>query len=384
MSGGLDSNAILSCWDEINQKGQYNHHLFSLIPEKEHQTNPESRMLLHQRARLKGFPYHWITPSRALDLIGPAEMFVRELEDPFAVFSLSGTASCYREASDKGISSVVDGMDGDMTAGIPSMHWRFLLKKNQFMSSFVECIQHYRYEKESIHAGYVEITKMLLAHFLPVFPKWKKKLIGVVDGNHEKIDSWMREIPFRKDQNIADHLHHRIQQLRTNHHPIPPNTIEESILNGLKSPMLGVAIDRYRLSAESCNVKSIHPLLDRSLVEFLLQIPWNYRVSKGAPKALLRQHLVKSGYNSIANQRDLEHVGHRFTHAFMRDYFKRHAEPKADSLEALSKYINIKSYLKSYQQAVNVDSFENSDEDTWRIIMLSEWLVANPSFGKNQ
>lgn len=72
----------------------------------------------------------------------------------------------------------------------------------------------------------------------------EKKLIGVVDGNHEKIDSWMREIPFRKDQNIADHLHHRIQQLRTNHHPIPPNTIEESILNGLKSPMLGVAIDR--------------------------------------------------------------------------------------------------------------------------------------------
>lgn len=124
--------------------------------------------------------------------------------------------------------------------------------------------------------------------------------------------------------------------------------------------------------------------MDRSLVEFLLQIPWNYRVSKGAPKALLRQHLVKSGYNSIANQRDLEHVGPRFTHAFMRDYFKRHAEPKADSLEALSKYINIKSYLKSYQQAVNVDSFENSDEDTWRIIMLSEWLVANPSFGKNQ
>ncbi len=42
------------------------------------------------------------------------------------------------------------------------------------MSSFVECIQHYRYEKESIHAGYVEITKMLLAHFLPVFQNGKK------------------------------------------------------------------------------------------------------------------------------------------------------------------------------------------------------------------
>jgi len=377
LSGGLDSNAILTCWNQTNQKAKYNHHLFSLIPEKEHQTDPESRMLLHQSAKLKGFPYHWITPSKALDLIGPAEMFVQELEDPFAVFSLSGTASCYREASDKGISSVVDGMDGDMTNGIPSMHWRFLLKQNQFISSFAECFQHYRYEKETIHAVYVEITKMLLARFFPVFSKWKKNFIGVNDGTHETIDSWMKEIPFRKDANISDQLHHRIKQLRKNHHPIPPNTIEESILNGLKSPMLSVAIDRYRLSAESCNVKPIHPLLDRSLVEFLLQIPWNYRVSKGAPKALLRQHLIKLGYNNIANQRDLEHVGPRFTYAFMQDYFKRHAKPKADSLDALSKYINIKSYLKSYQQAVDVNSFEDSDEDIWNIVMLSEWLVAN-------
>ena len=377
LSGGLDSNAILSCWNQTNQKGKNNHHLFSLIPEKEHQTDPESRMLLHQRARLKGFPYHWITPSRALDLIGPAEMFVRELEDPFAVFSLSGTASCYREASKKGISSVVDGMDGDMTTGIPSMHWRVLLKQNQFMSSFVECIQHYRYEKEAFHAGYVEIMKMLLTHFFPVFSKWKKNFVGAVDGSHGKINSWMREIPFRKDQKIADYLHHRIQQLRKNHHPIPPNTIEESILNGLKSPMLGVAIDRYRLSAESCNVKPIHPLLDRSLVEFFLQIPWNYRVSKGAPKALLRQHMIKFGYDDIAMQKNLEHVGPRFTYAFMRDYFKRHAKPKADSLDALSRYINIKSYLKSYQQAVDVNSFEDSDEDIWNIVMLSEWLLKN-------
>ena len=383
LSGGLDSNAILSCWKQADQKGEYNHHLFSLIPEKEHQTDPESRMLLHQRSRLKGFPYHWITPSRALDLIGPAEMFVRELEDPFAVFALSGTASCYREASDNGISSVVDGMDGDMTAGIPSMHWRFLLKQNQFISSFAECFQHYRYEKETIHAVYVEIIKMLLARFVPVFSKWKKNFIGDVDGTHEKIDSWMKELPFRKDASISDHLHHRIKQLRINHHPIPPNTIEESILNGLKSPMLSVAVDRYRLSAESCNVRPIHPLLDRSLVEFLLQIPWNYRVSKGAPKALLRQHLNKFGYNDVANQRVLGHVGPRFTYAFMQDYFTRNEKPKADSLDALSKYINIKSYLKSYQQAVNVNSFEDSDEDIWNIVMLSEWLVANPSSGNN-
>ena len=147
--------------------------------------------------------------------------------------------------------------------------------------------------------------------------------------------------------------------------------------------MLSVAVDRYRLSAESCNVRPIHPLLDRSLVEFLLQIPWNYRVSKGAPKALLRQHLNKFGYNDVANQRVLGHVGPRFTYAFMQDYFTRHEKPKADSLDALSKYINIKSYLKSYQQAVNVNSFEDSDEDIWNIVMLSEWLVANPSSGNN-
>ena len=40
-------------------------------------------------------------------------------------------------------------------------------------------------------------------------------------------------------------------------------------------------------------------------------------------------------------------------------------------------YININSYLKSYQQAVDVNSFEDSDEDIWKIIMLSEWLLKN-------
>lgn len=378
LSGGLDSNIILSCWNQSHRKERkLNRHLFSLIPEKKHRFDPESMMLMNQKNTHENLHHHWITPSKALENIGPAEEFVRQLEDPFAIHSLSGPAPCFRYASNIGVQQILDGVDGDMVAGIPSKYWYFLWKQGQHISSIKECLANHHHEGDSIVLALTEISKLFIGSMFPCLKTWYQGRKSPDQSIRKEVKNLVKELSLITNTFSQDHIADRLILLKSNHHPVTPTTIEQCIVNGLKSPMLGVAVDRYRLAADACNIRTIHPLFDRSMVEFLLQLPWNYRATKGAPKHLFRMALRNFGHDQLANQKELGHVGPWFTQQFSRDYITRHHKLKSESLDSLSQYVDVNQIQNAWLASKQVSSCNGLDEYLWRLIMLSEWLIVN-------
>jgi asparagine synthase (glutamine-hydrolysing) len=378
LSGGLDSNTILSCWNPKGSLSNFSEkHLFSLIPEKGHRSDPESEMLLSQQGNHGGLPHHWITPSAALELIGPAEKFIRSLEDPFAIHSLSGTAPCFKLASKLGIKQVIDGIDGDMMGGIPSKYWYFLWRKKYYVSSLKECFTNHKHEDIPISLAFIDIFKLILGSLFPPLRAWKQMGQSPDQPITNEARNLITDLSIQTKTFNQSSVEMRLRLLKSNHHPTTPTTIEQSILNGLKSPMLGVAIDRYRLAADAFNIQTIHPLIDRTLAEFLLSLHWKYRVQNGTPKYLFRLALKKNGEDKLANQKELGHVGPWFTQRFSQDYLTRHVKPKPESLDALAKYVNIDFFQESWLASKQKTSINDQDEYIWRLNMLSEWLVEN-------
>ena len=378
LSGGLDSNTIMACWySSQSQERHENLHLFSLIPETNNRQDPESQMLLNLDGIPAKAPRHWITPSEALNLVGPAEDFMHALEDPFAIHSLSGPTPCYKKAAKMGINWVMDGIDGDMVAGIPSKYWRFLWREKNYFSAISECLMHHHYEEESIIAAFLESSRMILSGLLPYLYSQEKNINKSELSIRHEADQLIDELSLCTDKFNANRVIHRIKCLKQNHHPTKPKSIEESITNGLKSPMLGVAVDRYHMAGRACGLNATHPLLDRKFIEFLLSLNWNNRAYKGEPKYLFRQYLRKKGLKRIAEQPELGHVGPWFTKAFLDDYKKRYPHPKPEALDALSPFVKISSYQNAYNKIVKDKEADDTESYVWSLTMMAEWLLKN-------
>lgn len=376
-SGGLDSNAIHAAWKHTKQYTQENNHLISLLPEKDNRDDLECEMLMEEVAKDCPLHHSCITPEQAINKIGPLECFIHQLEDPFTIHTLCGPAPCYGLAKEKGVTQVMDGIDGDLIGGIPSNYWNYLWIAGDKKKAIFECISNHRHHEEPFSKSIKALIRMHLSNQFPALLNMLSKLRSQPDWDFEQAKSWKHELQIRDSAFTLDCIQDRIQSLRSRHPSPSCPTLTEYLFKGMLSPMLGVGVDRYAEAAHVFGLKAIHPLLDKDLAEFLLNLPWNYRSKGGKEKYLFRLLLDQNHQSKIAKHPKLPHVGSWFTLAYQRDYMMRHQRPKAACLDALNQYIDVSWIHSAWREANDRSGSFELNEDLWRMLMLGEWLVHN-------
>jgi asparagine synthetase B (glutamine-hydrolysing) len=378
LSGGLDSNTILSRWHSAPEKCKMGmRHLFSMVPESENRGDPETSMLLDQASLNPNLPHHCITPSQAIMGMSPVEHLVQKLEDPFGIWTFASPSPCYFMASQLGLDQMIDGVDGNLVAGIPGNYWKYIWKSGAYWDGLVECVGCHLHDGLNHWNTLMTLGKFLTGHYFPRFKGYLNTMRGPRRAEARQAAEWMNDLAIRRSVFSVDQLEKRIQQRAVAHTPKPPGSFQEELINHLKSPMIGVAIDRYRMAGMPWGVTPRHPLLDRSLIEFLIRQSWEHRIKKGEPKQILRHSLRAKGWNRVSEQGSLPHLGPLFTHALQRDYIKRHGKPKTECLDAINGYVDASKYVKDWQACAKEQSLIGVDDKLWDMIMLGEWLVKN-------
>jgi asparagine synthetase B (glutamine-hydrolysing) len=376
-SGGLDSNSIHAAWKKTTRYTEGNNHLISLLPDKDNREDLECEMLMHEVSKDCPLPHNYITPGIVLRTMGPVESFVHQLEDPFTMHTLSGPAPCYKFASDIGVTHVMDGIDGDLVGGIPSRYWNYLWAGGEKKNAIFECILNHKHHEEPFSKSIKALIRMLLANHIPGVLRRLDSISSKKDWDREQATRWKRDLRIRDAAFTESFIQQRIALLRSNHPTPSCPSLGEYLHQGMLSPMLGVGIDRYEEAGHMFGLKPAHPILDKDLAEFLLGLPWRFRVKNGNEKSLFRLFLDQNHQKNIANQAKLPHVGPWFTLAYLRDYLIRNPKPKTECLDAVNRYVDATWLQTEWHNARHSNSMIEVNEDLWRMLMLGEWLVQN-------
>lgn len=96
----------------------------------------------------------------------------------------------------------------------------------------------------------------------------------------------------------------------------------EIYINRFLHPFLTVGIERYDRVAALFSVEPRHPLLDKRIIDFFTQLPWDQFVRNGRTKHLLRILGEKHLPAEVCWQLGKEHVGWKFIKEFQKIHFK--------------------------------------------------------------
>lgn len=265
LSGGLDSSAIVGFARRPLAT-------FSAVRD-----DPRCEETRHVRSML-GLPGLDATTFRPEDLDAyraEIDRFLDTMEEPF-----DGTMVipllCYAAARRRGLTAVLDGVDGDAVASLEPGFLDPLLRGLRFAVALREARGLARFYGDS-YPAWSSATRLLAASARrAVTPRAAR-------------DAWRRvRRPARVEAALSGTLIRREFAERVGIGGRLEAAWDRSVPAVLHAN-LAAAVERYARVAASQGIEARHPFLDRRLVEFCSTLPWNFRVRDGWSKWIVRR-----------------------------------------------------------------------------------------------
>ncbi|MBU1565214.1 MAG: hypothetical protein KJ630_06260 [Proteobacteria bacterium] len=252
--------------------------------------------------------HHLYTPNNLSEHLDPVFDLVSQLHEPFD-FGMILHFLLYQQAAKNGSRVMLDGVDGDIAASLPSSYPTHLLRQFAFKTAWHEIFA----QSHNFLAGKVSPYKQLLGYFLSAFTpqilkeyRWRLKLPAMM---REYLADSVAAEPFAEKVGLQDRLltferTHRKQELSFPY---------EVSLNRVQHPFLTVGLERYDRVASLCSIEPRHPLLDKRVIDFHMGLPWNQFMREGWSKFLLRRVAEQFVPREVCWRVGKEHMGWQFT-----------------------------------------------------------------------
>jgi asparagine synthase (glutamine-hydrolysing) len=299
LSGGLDSSIIVAMAARIRRaRGEPPLPTFSCLEDDAVPSRESDYIRL--ASGLPGLAPTFIEP-RDVGRLGRAFDLLRDtLDDPFDLMPVP--LLVYQAAADAGLTSVLDGVDGDLVAS-RNGSMRYALQHGRWRVAWREARQTARWERSPR-------WRILLEQGVRPALRGLAALTPLERYRHAGRRRWRRYRTTGRHGYVrrafADRIDLEGRTRRVLDRVFPAGwslaSPDEEYARWLEC-LIPAALERYDRTAASQGIEPRHPLLDVRLVEFYLRVPWDSPANQGLPKAILRQaaaeHLPSELYNRL-------------------------------------------------------------------------------------
>lgn len=274
LSGGVDSASVaaIACANESTERVEG----ISVIKE-----SPEcgESALSRTIANTLGLRHHCIWIEKSHDYLEEFLESARTVDDPFATtMSLVGIG--LQAASRLGFSTILSGVDGDLAFGLGLGYPTYLARRRRYITAFLEA------SKTGRRHG----------------NRWSRiKGVLPIPGSFRKVVRRARTA-FRQSSAIPELLNkafanrmgyaERKEQYLGLSVGLDKGEPAEVRASRIAHPHTSAGLARYYHCARIRNIDIRHPLLDKSLLECTINLPWYELSSDGWPKIGLRRKMA--------------------------------------------------------------------------------------------
>lgn len=260
---------------------------------------------------------------------------VSQLGEPFDIIMVLHFF-LYSQAANDGKKFVLDGVDGDLAASLSLNYPVQLLRQCTFWAALRESYLQNRDFFGGTFSPFRQLAKDFISAFAPQFIKdyrWKRRLPGSID---DSIEQSMITRSFAGKVCMEKRLLEFEENQRNSNLSFP----HEMYLKRVQNIFLTVALERYNRVASLCSIEPRHPLLDRRVIDFYMNLPWTQFMRNGWPKFLYRKVAEQFVPHEVCWRTGKEHVGWKFTEKMMQlkeDKIFEHIHLQCDKLKEIVK-----------------------------------------------
>lgn len=313
LSGGVDSATVMALTHNYCRNDSSKGIVNSYSGISEDITGCKDSRLITLLSGTSDITPHLYTPGDLSKYEDPVFDLVSQLHEPFDVGMILHFL-LYQQAAENGHRIMLDGVDGDVVASLPFSYPSALLRQFAFKTAWHETSSQYRKLYVDFYSPYKLFARNFVTAFTPQIIKdyrWRFKLPAMV-----------RE--FLADSVISDafakkvHLRGRLRKFERSHRKPYLSFPHEVYLNRVRHPFLTVGLERYDRVASLFSIEPRHPLLDKRVIDFYMNLPWNQFMRDGWSKFLLRQVAEQHLPEEVCWRTGKEHVGWQFTEEMLR------------------------------------------------------------------
>ncbi|MBV1879674.1 MAG: hypothetical protein KUG79_18670 [Pseudomonadales bacterium] len=305
-----------------------------------------------------------IYPEDLSDVNDQLSRQIEKLDDPFTS-AIAMLLALFNQASSKGHKIILDGVEGDFVTSLTYDYPNTLARMGQWQHLLPEIRgQHAMGLHNSIIYGLLQSVK---SAYTPIWlRKLKHTLLAKTQIKHQ-FDSSLLAADLINDKALIErYLDLRLS--RVNRY----QNVADQHLWWITQPFIVSAIERYDRMAAVCGIEPRHPLLDKRLIEFCLNLPWHLKVNQGWRKWILRQSMQGHLPNAIIWRKTKPHLGWQFTQKWMQLNWPKMTSAVKDSSDLWQPYASKARVLPYF--AAPAYNLQDSDSDPWDIYHLAIWL----------
>ena len=356
LSGGLDSSTMTAlARDMLVAEGKSALRTYSGISDAG-QTCPETQSVEAIIVQGKLTP-KCFRPSDSDTYSAGLVAAMLNMEDPFDA-SWPLLSLMFLGTARDGGRSVLDGLDGDLSMGVPTSYIRLVMGGGDWRGAWREACgysQHY-------YRGYFSASSLYLRAFRSLVTP------GFLRGIKKKLGATSRYRNLMKDKLIlrafADRVKLPSRLLKYERSLSPPDVgFQAWHKHVMQVPYLTAATERYERIASYFGVEARHPLLDIRLMAFSAALPMRYKVRDGWSKYMLRLLAQERLPENVAWREGSESLSWDFTERLTQQYAIKPGFPQASLEKSLSSWVNTNKLEKTLP------------EYKWDYYSLHQWLA---------
>jgi asparagine synthase (glutamine-hydrolysing) len=358
LSGGLDSSSIVCIMNDILKEAGSNvkqETVSACFPN----TKVDEQRYINEVVIRTGVTNHKVFPS-FIDLFPKLDKIIWHQDEPFGSTSIYSQWCVYEEAKNQGIIVMLDGQGADeYLAGYSSYHhiyFRELLMKGKLFKLW-RSLRNYRQKYHDYYYNpYHALTHAVLTR---IFPENSRLLSVIKKLRKRKVHNFLKINAFHDDRDNA----YSKQEIQT---------IRELSINELQFASLPKLLHHQDRDSMAHSVESRVPFLDYRLVEFVLNMPSDFKVNNAVTKFILRSSMRRIVPDNIIDRYDKLGFATPQDDWVMENilFFKQEVEEACDKLQ---NYINKNQIMNSFESSVSTGKAIDT-RMLWRLICLNRWV----------
>jgi asparagine synthase (glutamine-hydrolysing) len=368
LSGGLDSSSICAVAQRLlGERGGGALPVFSAISaETPPGIETESIEAVIQHT---GVAPHRLIPDDIEDLDVDTANAIRQSDDLFDL-EITIIPALFAAAARNGCSTLMTGVDGDISAGASSRYLIYLLKSGHLL----------RVARESIGMSRNMKSGWRYAAHLLAFSVGSVLAPGCTRRRHRQqmlamlIESSVINRKFADEIDVLG----RLGRIFDYELPEPePLSLSHRHALLIQSPSLTVALERYDRGAHRFSIEPAHPFLDRRLVEFAMSLPDDQRVRQGWGKWILRRAIGDQLPAVTCWRRENDNVNWQFADAAIANLIRGANASMSDPYSRVGSFIDMNRLpgILSRRAPATCSLVEHAYLDKVRSpLLLNRWL----------
>lgn len=359
LSGGLDSSAIVCIMHELLKKDAKSG-IQQAIFAKNHNKGYDESEYVNSVVDKTGIILHAVTPSFD-STVANLDKIVWHQDEPFGSTSIAAQWDVYEKAHEVGLTVMLDGQGADeYLAGYSSfqrVYFRELFLKLRWVKLYKSFRQYRNFYKTYYYSPYKDLAETLIGKIIPrsVIAKLKVRIKHIL-GKSDRTDFILN---YSKISNSEFFNGGKVSSCIT----------EETIAQMMHTSLPKLVHHQDR-NAMAHSIESRAPFLDYRLVEFVFNLPGDYKVNLGVTKYVMREGL-KSILPSCIQER-MDKLGFATPEDIWirenRSQFKSLLEESCDLLSAI---VDKDVLLKEFDRQVN--GTNSLDGVFWCVICTAAW-----------